>query len=102
MSFQMAVDGNMSLNDQRQTLHLQEVTKPCLLASLEKGQQLQNTATFNDLPLGQSVPDLILLEIIPPATLQSVQKDQQGAGRQLVFNSTVFVSGQDANVAGFR
>lgn len=102
MSFQMVVDGSMSLEDQRRSLHLQEVTKPCLLSSLEKGDPTQNTATFNEIPLGQNVPDLFLVEIVPPATLESVKNDQPAKGHQIIFNSTIYVGGREANVAGFR
>ena len=98
----MVVDGSMSLDDQQKSLHFQELTKPCLLTSLEKGDPTQNTATFNEIPLGQNVPELFLVAIVSPATLQSVKNDQQTKGRKIIFNSSVYVGGQEASVAGFR
>jgi len=61
-----------------------------------------NVATFEDVPLGVSVPDLVLVEVPAGQNAVSIIADQLSQGKTIVFHERVFVSGVEKEVLGFR
>jgi hypothetical protein len=102
------VDGSKSLADQRNTLRFIELSGPSRLLTYTKktappGTTAKvNVATFEDVPLGVSVPDLVLVEVPAGQNAVSVISDQLSHGKTIVFHERVFVSGVEKEVLGFR
>jgi len=107
------IDGSHSLEDQRRSLHFAELAGPYKLVSFSRAdyetlvpgtneKRPLNKASFDDAPLGQDIPELIMAEISPPSSIDQVIAQQKAAGREIIFFSPAFVGGVEAMVAGFR
>jgi hypothetical protein len=97
------VDGSLPLEDQRRSLSATEQAGPYLLVSFSKGKpKPTNFASFNDAPLGQDIPTLILIEIEPQDALARIKAQQAAKGKSFIFCSPVYVEGVESTVAGFR
>ena len=99
-----AVDGKLSLTDQLHTLGYAENQGPYKLIAYDKtaavAPDVMNKASFVDLPLGQDVKDLVLVEVAESDSIGAVVNGQ--AGKELVDISHVFVEGEVKVVAIFR
>jgi hypothetical protein len=99
-----SIDGKATLKQQEDTLRLAEAGGPFSLVAYTKGTSVPpdvlNKATFVDVPFGQKVPLLNLVEVPSGKSLESVI--QANGGNQPVFAGLVFVKGAEMMVAGFR
>ena len=97
------LDGGLSLEEQRLSLSATEQAGPYLLVSLSKGDpKPTNLASFAGVPLGQDIPDLVLIEVKPNDSLDKIIADQATKGKGFLFCSPVYVAGTDSKVAAFR
>jgi len=102
------IDGTTSLTDQQNTLRFLELAGPFKLLTYTKQADpanpdaKPNSATFDKLPLGAPVPQLILIAVEAGQNAADIIATQLAAGKRIVFHETVFVSGNDAEVIGFR
>jgi len=96
------IDGNLKLKEQELTLRLAEQAGPYSVKTYRKaaGSAKKNRADLVDVPLGQDIPDLEMVEVAigtPNAAAAAMRP-----GKTLAFNDLVFVEGQETQVAGFR
>jgi hypothetical protein len=97
------LDGGQSLERQRITLSAMEQIGPYHLTSLMKGDQKPtNYASFADFPSGQSVPELILIEVRSGDSLDKIKADQSAKGKTFVSCFRAYVAGTESKVAVFR
>ena len=97
------VDGNLSLTDQQNAIQFAESANNAQLVSYHKGQGgVVNFATLNDVPLGQNIPPLTLVEVPVATSVGSVVATQLANGKHLIFYGAVYVQGTVTKVAGFR
>ena len=96
------VDGNLKLDEQRNTIRYEEMAKNVKLVSYQKRDNVTNLAKFDKVPVGQPIPDLVLVEVVAPATIETVKAAQQALGKSFIFFNPAFVAGKESKVAGFR
>ncbi len=97
------VNGSLSLEEQRLQLSAAEQAGPCLLKNYARGDPSPNNfASFGDAPLGQSIPDLILVQLPGQTALAATVEAQKTAGRTLVCCNQVYVNSTPSWVAVFR
>jgi hypothetical protein len=97
------VDGHLSLVDQNNAIQFAEQANNAQLVSYQKGPAgVVNFATLADVPMGQNIPPLILIEIPIATSPGSVVATQLAIGKHLIFYSQIYVGGVEAKVAGFR
>src|SRR5438128_2060238 len=97
------LDGNFSLDELRQTLVTQEQLGFMRLSGLIAGKALPaNVATFKDDPDPNPPAQLVIVQIGAGQDVKTITAAQQASGRTLLFTSTVFISGNRAQVAVFR
>lgn len=96
------VDGSKSLAEQQTTINYAEQTNNTQLVSYQKGPAPANFATLQNVPLGQNIPPLLLVEVPTAASIGSMVAAQLATGKHLVFYSAVYVKSVEAKVAGFR
>jgi hypothetical protein len=69
--------------------------------SLRKGDpRPQNNVSFVDAPLGQAIPNLVLVEVKPTDSLEGIKSSQ--IGKKLICCNEAFVGGRETKVAAFR
>lgn len=96
------VDGLAPLSTQETNINYAEQANNARLISYTKGTAPTNTATFQDVPLGQEIPLLTLIEVPTNSSMDAIAATQLSAGKTLVFKNKVFVNGAETMVAGFR
>ena len=97
------VDGNLPLEEQRRSISGTEQAGPYLLVNLAKGDpKPQNNVSFVDAPLGQPIPDLVLIEVKPTDSIDVVSAGQKAQGKKLICCNAAFVGGKETKVAAFR
>jgi hypothetical protein len=97
------VDGSLVLKNQENILNAAQQAGPYLLKTYVKGSPAPtNFASFVDAPLGQDVPNLVLIEIKSSDNVDDIIKQQKALGRALVCNLPAYVSGRESQVATFR
>ena len=96
------VDGNTSLDEQQRAISYAEQVNNAQLVSYQKGAAPANYATLQDMPLGQKIPPLLLVEVPIATSIGSVVATQLAAGKHLVFYSAAYVGSVETKVAGFR
>lgn len=98
------IDGNFSADELKQTLVAQEQLGFVRLAGITAGNQSPpvNNATFKDDPDPNPPPEIIMVPIGAAQDVNAVVAAQQAAGHQLLFTSTIFVSGARTAVSFFR
>jgi hypothetical protein len=95
----VAVDGALNLVTQNQTLEFHQQQHRSKLLSYDKDNvQIQNVATFQQLPLGANIPTLTLVAVPAGQSPTAVQP----ANTTLTFDSIVLVSNTATRVAGFH
>jgi hypothetical protein len=95
----VTVDGMVGLVEQNQTLEFYQQQHGSKLSSYNKDNvQLQNVATFQQLPLGANIPKLTLVAVPAGQNPSAVQP----ANTTLTFDSVVLVSNTATRVAGFH
>lgn len=88
-----------SLAEQNQTLEFHQQQHRSKLSSYDRvNVQIQNMATFQQLPLGENIPKLTLVAVPVGQSTSTVQP----ANTTLTFDSIVFVSNTAVRVAGFH
>jgi hypothetical protein len=93
------VNGTLPLADQNQTLEFHQQQHRSKLSSYDKDNvQIQNVATFQQLPLGAKIPKLMLFAVPVGQSPSAVQP----ANTTLAFDSIVFVSNTAMRIAGFH
>lgn len=97
------VDGSKSLAEQQTAINYAEQLNNSQLISYHKGSSPTNIATFQDVPLGQNIPPLLLIEVPIATSIGTIVATQLATGKHLVFfYSTVYVQSVETKVAGFR
>lgn len=95
-------DGNKTLLQQQTAINYTEQTNSIQLVCYQKGRILKNSATVKQVPKGQTILPLLMLEL-PASTSVGIEVTAQlAAGRHLVFYTAVYVKGFETKVAGFR
>ena len=99
-----SLDGNFSLAELQQTLTTQENLGFKHVTGLSKRNEAPpaNVATFEDDPGVDPNPALVLIQINAGDDLNAIKAGQQRQGKAFLFQATVFIAGQDAQVAAFR
>jgi|SRR6185503_3659904 len=93
------VDGTLGLKEQNQTLEFKQNTEGAKLVKYQKDNvSIENIATFQDLPLGDDVPTLTLVEVPPGKSPSDVKPDDT----TLTFDDIVYVNGTATRVALFH
>lgn len=93
------VDGALSLIRQNQTLEFEQQRSRSKLSAYDKDNvQIQNIATFQQLPLGGQIPRLTLVAVPAGQNPSDVQPENS----TLIFDRVVFVSSIATRVAGFH
>ncbi|MDB5764312.1 MAG: hypothetical protein JWQ21_3307 [Herminiimonas sp.] len=95
------VDGSKSLIEQQMAINHAQQTGKVQLVSYQKGTAPANYAMLDEVPLGQSVLPLLLVEVAA-ASIGVAVATHMAIGKQLVFYNAVYVQGIVAKVAGFR
>jgi hypothetical protein len=81
--------------------HLWPPARPAPVSAAAKDAPApRNKATFDDIPLGQNVPPIYLIEIPANQTVDDVAKIHKD--KQLVTSGHVFIEGKEKLVAVFR
>ena len=100
------LDGNTTLGEQNLTLveteELERLETVKMMEASGPNVDKKNRASFIEVPLGISIPELVLKEIKPSDNIASVIAEQLTHRRNLIFTASIFVAGKKANVAGFR
>ena len=97
------INGSLSLEEQRLQLSAAEQAGPCLLKNYAQGTPAPyNFPSFVDVPLGQPIPDLILVQLPAQTVLAATVEAQKAAGRTLVCCNQVYVNRTPSWVAVFR
>jgi|SRR6267154_3475566 len=98
------IDGTFSVDELKQTLVAQEQLGFLRLAGLTIASQSPptNSATFKDDPDPSPPAELILVPIGAGQDVNAIVAAQQAVGHQLLFSSTIFVSGSRTAVSFFR
>ena len=97
------VDGSLSLEQQRRSISGTEQAGPYFLVNLAKGDpKPQNNVSFADAPLGQTIPDLVLIEVKSTDSIDVVSSGQAAQGKRLICCNAAFVDGKETKVAAFR
>lgn len=94
------VDGTFTLAKQSDVIANGEQANNMQLVAYAKGQAVTNDASFDEVPLGQDIPPLQLIEV--QGDIAAITSAQTDAGRKLVFDNEVFVESEVKRVAGFR
>ena len=95
----VTVDGALGLAEQNQTLEFHQQQHRSKLSSYDKDNvQIQNVATFQQLPLGAKIPKLTLVAVPAGQSPSAVQP----ANTTMTFDRIVFVSNTATRVAGFH
>jgi len=95
------VDGALSLDEQNNALNFHQKQHRCKVVDYQKDQAstvAQNIATCQQLPLGDPIPTLRLVEIPTGSTRDQVKP----AGTTPTFDGIVFVNSTATHVAGFH
>ena len=95
-------DGGKTLLEQQAEINFDEQTKNLQLLCYHKGMAPMNLATVKQVPKGQTILPLLLLELPASTSVGSEVAAQLLAGRHLVFYTVVHVKGAETKVAGFR
>jgi hypothetical protein len=95
-------DGGKTLLEQQAEINFDEQTNRLQLLCYHKGITPMNSATVKQVPQGQTILPLLLLEIPASTSMGSEVAAQLLAGRHLVFYTVVHVKGAETKVAGFR
>jgi hypothetical protein len=102
------IDGNASLEDQQNTLRFIELAGPAKLLTYTKktsptGSDAKvNLATFENIGLGEEIPELVLMEVAGGQNAVAVISGQLAQGKTVVFHERIFVGGVEKEVVGFR
>jgi hypothetical protein len=95
------VDGGLSLDEQRLSISGTEQAGPYFLVNLTKGDPSpQNNVSFVDAPLGQAIPNLVLVEVKPTDSIDGIKSSQKG--KKFIFCNVAFVGSRETKVAAFR
>jgi hypothetical protein len=95
--------GGQSLEQQRTSLSAMEQAGPYHLTSFMKGEfKPTNYGSFADFPSGQSIPELVLIEIKLGSSLDKIKAEQSVKGKTFVSCSPAYVGGSESKVAIFR
>lgn len=96
------VDGSQSLAEQQTAINYAEQTKNTQLIAYQKGPAPANLAALQDVPLGENISPLLLVEVPIATAIGSIVATQLAAGKHLVFYGAVYVKSVETKVAGFR
>lgn len=96
------VDGSKPLAEQQTAISYAEQLNNVQLISYQKGPAPENYATLQDVPRGQNIPPLLLIEVPLAASIGSIVATQLATGKHLLFYSAVYVKSVETKVAGFR
>ena len=100
------VDGTEDLAAQERALNFLEQTMFAKVTAYVKkangGADATNTATLEDVPIGQQPGPLHLEAIAPNADPAPVIAKQKQAGKELAFKGVAFVSSAEKLVLAFR
>ncbi|OGB20546.1 MAG: hypothetical protein A3I66_05695 [Burkholderiales bacterium RIFCSPLOWO2_02_FULL_57_36] len=95
-------DGSKTLLEQQTAINYTEQTNSIQLVCYQKGRFSKNSATVKQVPKGQTILPLLLLELPASISVGFEVASQLAAGRHLVFYTAVYVKGIETKVAGFR
>lgn len=95
-------DGGKTLLEQQAEINFDEQTNHLQLVCYHKGMAPMNSATVKQVPKGQTILPLLLLELPASTSVGTEVAAQLMAGRHLVFYTVVHVKGVETKVAGFR
>lgn len=96
------IDGSKSLDEQKLAINFAEHAGPYRLVNFVKDNKPTNIATFEDVPLGESIPDLIIIEVQQGENISQIVSTQLAVGKNLVFDSKIYISGNESRVVCFR
>jgi hypothetical protein len=95
-------DGSKTLLEQQTVINYAEQTNSLQLVCYQKSTAPKNLASVKQVPKGQTILPLLLIEL-PASTLVGAEVAAQlAAGRHLVFYTAVYVKRVETKVAGFR
>lgn len=95
-------DGSKTLLEQQTAINHAEQTKGLQLVCYQKSAAPKNSASVKQVPNGQTILPLLLLELPASTSVFPEVATQLAAGRHLVFYTAVYVKGIEIKVAGFR
>lgn len=96
------VDGSKPLAEQQTAINYAEQLNNSQLVSYQKGPAPANIASLQDVPIGQNISPLLLIEVPIATAIGSIVSTQLAAGKHLVFYDAVYVKSSETKVAGFR
>ena len=92
------VDGSRSLAEQQNSINYAQQVNNARLTAYAKGPVPANIATLEQVPMGEDVAAVTLVEAPTAAAIAALP----AAGKQLIFHNPVHVEGVEKDVAGFR
>ena len=93
------IPGNLTLDDLENSINTKENVEGAILVGLTKAQSgKKNVGSFVKAQVGVDVPELVLIHLDDGQTSDDVKPE----GKDAVFESAIFVSNEEQNVAGFR
>lgn len=97
------IDGDATLEEQRRTLRFAELTRRSKLENYEMGDTAHlNVATFTQVDLGVDVPEFVILPVPDNQSPASVIASPFASGKNLIFDSTIFVEGKETKIVVLR
>jgi hypothetical protein len=95
-------DGSKTLLEQQTAINYAEQTDRLQLVCYQKATAPANLALVKQVPKGQNILPLLLIELPASLSVGAEVASQLAAGRHLVFYTVAHVKGIETKVAGFR